>query len=81
MVDELCSGTLLALELRSDNAVQALRQLAGPPDPEIARQLRPNTLRARFGVDKARNAVHCTDLPEDGVLECEYFFQVLSGKR
>lgn len=36
---------------------------------EIARHLRPRTLRALFGVDKVRNAVHCTDLPEDGLLE------------
>ena len=36
---------------------------------EIARHLRPRTLRALFGKDKIRNAVHCTDLPEDGILE------------
>jgi hypothetical protein len=24
-----------------------------------------------------RNAVHCTDLPEDGTLECEYFFSIM----
>jgi hypothetical protein len=36
---------------------------------EIARHLRPRTLRAQFGKDKIRNALHCTDLPEDGLLE------------
>ena len=36
---------------------------------EIARHLRPTTLRALYGKDKAHNAVHCTDLPEDGELE------------
>ena len=36
---------------------------------EIARSLRPQTLRALFGLDKIRNAVHCTDLPEDAILE------------
>jgi nucleoside-diphosphate kinase len=51
--------------------------LAGPADPEIAKNLRLHTLRARFGIDKAQNAVHCTDLPEDGTLESEYFFSIL----
>lgn len=36
---------------------------------EISRCLRPKTLRALYGKDKVKNAVHCTDLPEDGVLE------------
>ena len=36
---------------------------------EIARKLRPNTLRAQFGKTKVQNAIHCTDLPEDGLLE------------
>ena len=36
---------------------------------EIARKLRPHTLRAQFGKTKVQNAIHCTDLPEDGLLE------------
>ena len=36
---------------------------------EIARHLRPRTLRALFGKDKIQNGVHCTDLPEDALLE------------
>jgi hypothetical protein len=36
---------------------------------ELARKLRPSTLRAKFGKTKVQNAVHCTDLPEDGLLE------------
>lgn len=38
-------------------------------EQEISRYLRPNTLRALYGKDKVKNAVHCTDLPEDAVLE------------
>lgn len=57
--------------------VEAFRQLVGPRDPELARVLRPNTLRARFGVSRVRNAIHCTDLVEDGPLEASYFFNVL----
>jgi nucleoside-diphosphate kinase len=68
---------VIALEIRQENAVSLFRKLCGPHDPEEAGQYRPNTIRAKFGEDKVRNAVHCTDLVEDGVLECEYFFSIL----
>lgn len=45
-------------------------------DPEIAKNLRQNTLRARYGIDRVKNAIHCTDLATDGVLESQYFFQI-----
>lgn len=44
---------------------------------ELAKQLRPNTIRARFGVSKVQNAIHCTDLEEDTRTEIEYFFKIL----
>jgi len=53
--------------------IESFRKLCGPMDPEIAKNLRPTTIRAKFGVDRARNAVHCTDLEEDGVVEVVYF--------
>ena len=71
------SGPVVACEIRQEDVVQKLRRFCGPHDPEEARQYNPNSLRAQFGVDKVRNAVHCTDLPEDGLLECEYFFVLL----
>ncbi|WAR28669.1 NDK7-like protein [Mya arenaria] len=77
MVMELTSGPCIALEVRAQNAPIAFREMTGPADPEIARHLRPRTLRALYGIDKVKNAVHCTDLPEDGLLEIEYFFKVL----
>jgi nucleoside-diphosphate kinase len=45
-------------------------------DPEIAKNLRPNTIRAKFGQSRDVNAIHCTDLEEDGTLEVEYFFSI-----
>ncbi|XP_052214540.1 nucleoside diphosphate kinase 7-like isoform X2 [Dreissena polymorpha] len=77
MVTELTSGPSIALEVRAQNAPVAFREMTGPADPEIARHLRPRTLRALYGQDKVKNAVHCTDLAEDGLLEIEYFFKVL----
>jgi nucleoside-diphosphate kinase len=80
MVEELAAGSCVAMEIRAENAVETFRALAGPLDPEVCQLLRPNTLRAAFGSDKVRNAVHCTDLPEDGVLEVEYFFKILQNQ-
>lgn len=48
-------------------------------DSEVARVLRPQSIRAQFSQDRLRNAVHCTDIPEDGALECSYFFDVLAA--
>lgn len=79
MVEELCSGPCVAMEISGDGAHARFRELVGPVDPEIARTLRPNTLRARFGRDKVKNALHCTDLPDDASLEVEYFFRILDS--
>lgn len=40
---------------------------------EIAKRIRPNTIRAHFGKSKVENAVHVTDLPEDSLLEVPFF--------
>lgn len=74
---QLCSGLCVALEIRAQNAVETFRQTAGPWDIELAKELRPDTIRGQFGVDRVRSAVHCTDLPGDGALECEYCFKLL----
>lgn len=77
MVAELCSGPCMALEICHADAPRAFREFCGPADPEIARHLRPGTLRALFGKNKVQNAIHCTDLPEDSLLEVQYFFKIL----
>ncbi len=46
----------------------------------MAKTVRGKSIRAVYGKDKGRNAVHCTDLDEDGVLEVEYFFNILQKK-
>ena len=61
------------------NELPRLRSCSGPYDPELGRCLHPATLRAKLGEDIARNALHCTDLVEDGPLECNYFFQLIAG--
>eukprot|EP00760_Papus_ankaliazontas_P025780 PhM_4_TR2873/c0_g1_i1/m.96898/K00940/ndk, NME; nucleoside-diphosphate kinase len=75
--DHAASGVSWVIEICAENAVNEFRALAGPYDPEIARLVRPQTLRAKFGVNKVLNGLHCTDLVEDGTLESEFFFDLL----
>ena len=60
-----------------DAVVQKFRETCGPWDVNFAREIRPKTIRAKFGIDGVKNAVHCTDLPDDGDAEVRYFFDIL----
>jgi nucleoside-diphosphate kinase len=74
---QLSSGLSIALEIRAQNAVDTFRATAGPWDVDMAKELRPETIRAQFGQNRILNAVHCTDLQDDAELECEYCFKLL----
>jgi nucleoside-diphosphate kinase len=80
MMTHLTSGAVLALVLSSGSGdvVEAFREVCGPDDPEVARALRPKSLRAMYGMSRERNAVYCTDLPDDGRLECKYLIDVVA---
>lgn len=45
LIEHLSNGPLIALEVRQENVVNSLRDLCGPHDPEIAKHLRPDTIR------------------------------------
>ncbi|XP_060522393.1 nucleoside diphosphate kinase 7 [Cylas formicarius] len=79
LVLSFVDGPCVALEIAGDgdDVHGDFRRFCGPSDSDIARQIRPCTLRARFGRDKYKNAVHCTDLKEDARLEVEFFFKIL----
>lgn len=80
MVDELTSGPCVAFEVADRSGkdpVEPFRELCGPMDPEMARVLRPASVRAQFGLNKLKNGIHCTDLAEDAGLEVDYFFSLL----
>jgi nucleoside-diphosphate kinase len=91
MVVDFCSGPIIAIEVkhaggaaagpRADSAsvISAFRDFVGPWDVEMAKELRPKSIRAQFGKGRTENAIHCTDLPDDGLAEVSYFFDVLQG--
>eukprot|EP01041_Mallomonas_annulata_P012517 gene12517-26373_t len=80
MIAQMLSGFSLAVLIqRNEEVVGDFRTLCGPLEPEIARTLRPNTIRAVFGKDTVHNAVHCTDLQEDGDMETRFIFETLAN--
>lgn len=77
IVAHMLDGPCLAIHVTAN--VSDFRDFAGPTDANLARILRPKSLRARFGIDVVQNAVHCTDMRDDAPLECSYFFDFLAS--
>jgi nucleoside-diphosphate kinase len=69
MLSQMTAGPLIAMEICGDSIVSKFRAFSGPSDVELAKHVSQHSLRARYGEDKIKNAVHCTDLEDDGVLE------------
>lgn len=77
MINEFSKGPFVALEITGNDAVNKIRDICGPRDIEVAKRVRPHTLRAKFGTSAGSSGVHCTDLVEDGPLECEFIFSLI----
>ena len=77
-VKQLSSGPCCALEVRAVGAVSKFRETVGPWDVNFAREIQPKTIRAIFGIDGVKNAVHCTDLAEDSERELRYLFDMMN---
>ena len=49
---QLCSGLSVGMELRAENAVETFRQTVGPWDVQMAKELRPASLRASAAISR-----------------------------
>lgn len=56
-------------------AVKAWRSLAGPTNPEDAKSSDPSSLRALFGTDGTKNAVHGSDSFASALREVNFCFK------
>lgn len=45
LIEHFISGPSIVLEIRQENVVRSFREVVGPHDPEIAKYLRPDTIR------------------------------------
>jgi nucleoside-diphosphate kinase len=75
LVEFMTSGPCVVLVLRGEGAIERYRVLMGATDPSRAA---PNTLRALYGSDVERNAVHGSDGPGTANEEIAFFSTALS---
>ena len=72
LISFMTSAPCIAMVLEGDNAISRNREIMGATNPKDAAK---GTLRARFGKDVERNAVHGSDSPESALLEIASFFK------
>lgn len=71
LVKFMTSGPVVVSVLQGPNAIAVNRELMGPTNPADAPS---HTIRADFGTNIERNAVHGSDGPETARIEIRYFF-------
>ncbi|RMH80387.1 MAG: nucleoside-diphosphate kinase [Acidobacteria bacterium] len=77
LVEFMTSGPVVAMVLEGENAVRRVREIIGPTDSEEARRVAPSSIRALFGTDKGKNAVHASDSTESASYEIPFIFSQL----
>ncbi|KAJ2664150.1 hypothetical protein IWW48_000919 [Coemansia sp. RSA 1200] len=81
VIDFVTSGPVLALVLEGANAVSVWRGLVGPSHPRTARFEDCNSMRAKYGHDGQKNAVHASkDLEEARSSIKTVFYDLLGGR-
>lgn len=74
LVTFMSSAPVTILMLSKQDAVSALRELLGPTDSVVAKTQAPESLRALFGSDKLKNAVHASSSVTDADRELQLLF-------
>ena len=68
------SDDIIVLVLAKQDAVSSWRELIGPTNASRAKQEAPHTLRARYGTDQTRNALHGSDSYLSAEREIKFMF-------
>lgn len=71
LVEFMTSGPVVVVALEGEQAIQRYRELMGATDPAKAA---PGTIRALYGENVQRNAVHGSDAPATAAQELAFFF-------
>ncbi|MGC8720793.1 MAG: nucleoside-diphosphate kinase [Thermodesulforhabdaceae bacterium] len=71
LTDFMSSGPIMVMVLEGQDVIRRNRAIMGATNPQ---QAEPGTIRAEFGTDVEKNAVHGSDSPETAVKEIAFFF-------
>lgn len=74
LVAYMSSGPIIALVIARNQAITYWRELIGPTNTIKARQTHPDCLRAIYGTDDQRNALHGSDGCASAQREIRFFF-------
>jgi len=74
LVEFITSGSVVAMVLEKENAINAWRELMGDTDPAKAPE---NSLRKLYGTSIGNNAAHGSDAPETAEIEIALIFPEL----
>lgn len=70
----LCSDIVVGLEIVGENCIETVKVICGPENPYNAKNEKPGSLRAAFGKDPIKNAVHCSENSQASEHERNLFF-------
>ena len=71
LVAFMTSGPVVVMALEREDAIKRYRDLMGATD---AKKAAPGTIRAKYGTDIEKNAVHGSDGADTARFELSYFF-------
>jgi len=74
IVTSYTKGIGYAVVLERDSAINFWKEIIGPTSPEMAKEMAPQSLRAKFGVSDANNGVHGSDSPTSAEKEISLLF-------
>ncbi|KAJ3285254.1 thioredoxin domain-containing protein 6, partial [Borealophlyctis nickersoniae] len=77
LVTWMTSAPIYAMILERQDAIARWRELAGPTNPEKARETSPQSIRALYGTSATHNAVHGSDSRPSAVREIRILFNEL----
>ena len=74
IMEMVLEGPSMRYLIAGTNSIDLVRKACGPTDSVEAKKIAPDSIRAKYGKDKCRNAVHASDSEENALREIDLHF-------